>query len=190
MVNLITYKGVKIMKKITIITLSSLATLALPEAKADPFKGIYLGVKAGWTRFIKGDELGGTFSTFIGGAQLGYSDIINTYYYIAGELNFDFISRKFIKSHFTPAADFKVGYKFGGAAVYLNFGAAWANFRYNNDSKSKCAFRPGVGIVAAFSDNLRLATEYDYEYFGKVTLDNLTSNVSSHNVTVRLSYSF
>lgn len=190
------------MNKKIIITTSALAFLAVSQhANADPFKGFYAGVKAGWSDIKPNGNGVGSTSTlsnksknaFIGGAQLGYSDLLNNFY-LAGEFNFDFVSGNKTMKRFVPGIDLKAGYKIGQFVPYITLGVASAKIKVSDSkTKNKFGLRPGVGILMAVTDNIRVGGEYTYTNFGKVTdpaVNTATIKPRTHNLMARVSYSF
>ncbi len=191
-----------------ILTLTSALTAGVvTSASADPFNGVYVGVRAGWSQFgadfkISGPVSGnskGSDDAFAGGIQLGYAYTTQNDIYLAGELNLDWRSKTDnVDSTTIPGADIKLGYKFDSVVPYATVGITGQKFSLfapnNSHEDSLVGVRPGVGVLFGISENISLGTEYTYSYFEKMSVTDGNTSLSMrphfHSIMARLVYTF
>ena len=202
------------MRKLLIVASLPLALLASPSAKADPFKGAYVGGQLGWGQLelrdkgsplIKGTpqelKASGKETMIPFGLHGGMSSSSTGDFYVAGEVGMAFFIKNKVKLY-APYIGARLGYRVHERAVaYATIGPSVGIISADNKNKSsksgtEIGVRPGAGVMFAINDKMLAGVQYNYTRYQKLDY-NVTINGTPakakyrpevHAVTARISY--
>lgn len=141
------------------------------QASADPFKGKYMGGRAGYAnnKFpVKGANTTLKQNTFAFGGFAGMMSVLPNNIFFAGQVEGDASIKSQFKSG-TPGVTGKIGYRMAERFVLaLTLGAVYSFYQFQPDpaikatSKSAWGYRPGTELLFAINENNLIGFSYMY----------------------------